>query len=42
MSEIMSWEWGGPVEETLRPRRRKGRDEEDSERGMGCVIVVLC
>eukprot|EP00752_Nemacystus_decipiens_P001489 g1463.t1 len=33
MSEIM-WEWGGPVEETLRPRRRKSRDEEDSERGM--------
>lgn len=41
MSEIMSWEWGGPVEETLRPRRRKSRDEDDSERGVEDGIMML-
>eukprot|EP00903_Cladosiphon_okamuranus_P012301 g11533.t1 len=34
MNEEPMWEWEGPVEETLRPRGRKSRTEEESERGM--------
>lgn len=35
------WEWGGPLEETLRPRRRNSRSEDESERGEAARPAVV-